>query len=112
MSSGYGFNLYTQSPYVQTGETCPTRLSAHHNFASQATIDYVKTDNGSVAYSYTINPNNSTGTNYTITATTGPTWHQSSGAVGVTAGSGQNFTITRTAYGWLMCWWMASLKEQ
>ena len=55
----------------------------------------MKTDNGSVAYSYTINPNNSTGTNYTITATTGANGGISpSGAVGVTAGSGQNFTIT------------------
>ena len=96
MGSGTGFNLYTQSPYVQTGGNLPNSGYLRITISpSQAMVDYVKTDNGSVAYSYTINPNKSTGTNYTITATTGANGGISpSGAVGVTAGGGQNFTIT------------------
>jgi hypothetical protein len=95
MSSGYGFNLYTQSPYVQPGGNLPNSGYLRITISpSQATVDYVKTDDGSVAYSYTIAPNNSTVTNHTITATAGANGGISpSGTVVVTAGSNQTFTI-------------------
>jgi hypothetical protein len=70
---------------------------------TQARVDYISSSStaGTVNYSYTISPNNSTITNHTITATAGANGGISpSGAVAVTAGSNQSFTITpNSGYG-------------
>ena len=55
----------------------------------------MKTDDGSIAFSYTIEPNVTVDADYFITATAGANGSISpSGSVGVVSGDNQSFTIT------------------
>ena len=97
--TGSGFSgIYTEGTYsgYNTVKMLPNPGYLRITISpAQATVEYVKTDTGNVAYSYAIAPNTSTATNYTITASAGTNGTISpSGPVSVTAGTNQSFTVT------------------
>ncbi len=99
--AGSGFSgIYTEGVYAdyRTIKILPSTGHLRITIApTNATVDYVSSSStaGTVNYSYTIAPNGTTATNYTITATAGANGGISpSGAVSVSAGNNQGFTIT------------------
>ena len=88
--TGKGFDLYASSPYVMTENSILGNLSNSGHLRitvnpDHATLEYVRSneDNGTVAYSYSMDPNQIIEPTITLTSPNGENWQ---------AGSGHNIT--------------------